>query len=250
MRTLLLISLLFLSALSLGQSAETLFEKGKEHYKADEFEQAITSWEAILDMGQHSKAVYFNLGNAYYKINQVAPSIYNYEKAMQLDPDDEEIKNNLAFAQNMRIDVIEPLPKTVFAKTYDATIGRLTPTGWAWTSVVFLVLLVLSFLGYYFSGMTRRKRLLFVGSLVMLGLTLFSFTAAYLTNSDQGSKRSAIVFAEKMDVKSEPTASGSVSFELHAGTKLSIVAQDGNWCRIKLIDGKDGWVPKETLKEL
>lgn len=250
MRKLLFLILVLLFSPMMGQDADALFEAGKEHYKADEFEQAIAKWEAILKKGQHSKAVYFNLGNAYYKINQVAPSVYNYEKALQLDPNDREVKNNLAFAQNMRIDVIEPLPKTVFAKAYDNTMGSLTTTSWAWISVILLILGVGSFLGYYFSAGSGRKRLLFVASIVLFGLVLFSFASAYFTNIDANTERMAVVFEEKMQVRDEPKASGTVSFELHAGTKLDIIDQDGDWIRIELANGKDGWVPATTVKEL
>lgn len=250
MKKLLFLILVLIVSPIKAQDADALFEAGKTHYKADEFEQAIANWEAIIKKGQHSKAVYFNLGNAYYKINKVAPSIYNYEKALQLDPTDKEVKNNLAFAQNMRIDVIEPLPKTVFVRAYDNTVGSLNTTSWAWISVALLILGVASFLGYYFSASTRKKRLLFVGSIVLLGLVLFSFASAYFTSIDASKQRIAIVFEEKMEVRDEPKASGSVSYELHAGTKLDIIDQDGDWLRIQLANGKDGWVPATTLKEL
>lgn len=250
MKKLLLILLLAVVASVQAQDADALFESGKEHYKADAFQEAIADWKAILDKGQHSKAVYFNLGNAYYKLGEVAPSIYYYEKALQLDPTDKEVKNNLVFAQNLRIDVIEPLPKTVFTRFYDSTIGSMDSNLWAWLSVGLLMAGVLSFLGYYFSATTVRKRILFVGSLVLFGLMLFSFTAAYLSASDEKNERSAIVFSDTMDVREAPKNSGTVAFQLHAGTKLEIIDQDGDWLRIKLSNGKDGWVSASALKEL
>ena len=250
MKKLLIILFALLAAPLWAQNADALFESGKEHYKADDFEAAIKDWEAILKAGKHSKSVYFNLGNAYYKLGEVAPSIYNYEKALQLDPIDGEVKNNLGFAENLRIDVIEPLPKTVFQRAYGSTMGALSTTAWAWTSVVLLILGVIGFLLYYFSAATRKKRVLFVASIVLFGLVLFSFASAYFTANDAKNERSAIVFEEKMEVREEPKATGSVSFELHAGTKLDIVDEDGDWIRIKISNGKDGWVPATTVKEL
>ena len=250
MKKVLLLILLFVVAPLSAQDANALFESGKEHYKADAFQEAIDDWKAVLEKGQHSKALYFNLGNAYYKLGEVAPSVYYYEKALQLDPTDKEVQNNLVFAQNLRVDVIEPLPKTVFTRTYDNTIGSLTSNLWAWLSIGFIIAGVLCFLGYYFSGTTSRKRLLFVGTFVLLGLTLFSFTAAYMTYTDAQNERLAIVFSDSMEVREAPKKTGTIAFELHAGTKLEIIDQDGDWVRIKLSNGKDGWVAATAVKEL
>ncbi len=247
-----LVYILLFAVVNLGWSQRNtdLFESAKEHYSNDAFQEAIDDWQAILDNGEHSKAVYFNLGNAYYKLNETAPSIYYYEKALQLDPTDSEIKNNLAFAQNMRIDIIEPLPKTVFAKWYAKLSGFLSTKGWAVLSIAAILLMVISFLSYYFSANSRQKRLLFLASFLFLILTLGSFSMAYLTYTDAQNNQSAIVFAKVLEVKDAPTASGEVSFELHPGTKVTIADKQDDWLRIRLIDGKEGWVEATGLKEL
>lgn len=250
MKKLLFLLVIFLVQTSWAQSNQDLFDSAKEHYSKDNFDAAITDWLKILDNGQHSKAVYFNLGNAYYKLNQTAPSIYYYEKALQLDPTDSEVKNNLAFAQNMRVDIIEPLPKTVFAKWYAKLAGFMTTKSWAIGSILFVILMVAGFLSYYFSANTRKKRLLFASSFVMLVLTVLSFSMAYLTYNEAQNRRNAIVFAKVLEVKDAPTSSGDVSFELHPGTKVAIADQEDGWYRIKLADGKEGWAAEEGLKEL
>ena len=91
-----------------------LFEQGKALYKAEKYQQAIDQWLKIVENEEHSSALYFNLGNAHYKLNNVGESIYYFEKALQLSPNDRDIKNNLAFAQNATVDDIEPLPETIF----------------------------------------------------------------------------------------------------------------------------------------
>ena len=117
MKKLLYILVLIVSFSAFSQN-ETLFEQGKELYKNGKYQQAINSWMKIVENGEHSAELYFNLGNAQYKLNHIGPSIYYYEKALQLSPNDQDIKNNLAFAENARIDSIEPLPQTVFSKWY------------------------------------------------------------------------------------------------------------------------------------
>lgn len=249
MKKLLFIALLSLPLLANAQ-VNDLFNKGKELYKAESYEQAIGAWKTILDKGQHSVSLYYNLGNAYYKLNQVAPSIYYYEKALQLDPNDTEVLNNIAFARNMRVDIIEPLPKTVFAKWYQSISGITGYNGWAIGSILFMFCMVIAFIGYYFASASLKKRMFFIGGLLFMVLMLTALSMAYSTYNDEQSKRFAIIFEEATDVKSEPTPSGEFAFELHEGTKVSIVDQDQDWLLIRLIDGKEGWVPTEVLREL
>lgn len=249
MKKLLYLLILLVSFTSFGQS-ENLFDQGKELYKNGKYQQAITAWMQILDKGEHSAELYFNLGNAQYKLNQIGPSVYYYEKALQLSPNDPDIKNNLAFAENARIDSIEPLPKTVFSKWYNSISGIFTFNGWAILAVAFSIFFVALFLFYYFAFSERRKRLLFVSSMFMGILLIASITMAFFTYGDYSKNQPAIIFASEIEVKTEPSMGSNVAFTLHEGTKVQILAQDGNWYRITLEDGKDGWIPATDLKQL
>jgi len=190
------------------------------------------------------------LANANYKLNQIGPSIYFYEKALQLAPADSEILNNLAFAQNATVDAIEPLPKTFFAKWDDTLSGWLTYNGWAWVTVVFALLFTALFLLYYFSVRTMQKRLLFVGALLSILVLLVAFTMSFRIFNQQQIDKPAIIFAESTDVKTDPTQKSETSFVLHEGTKVQILATEEDWSRIIIADGKDGWIPSEDLKSL
>ncbi len=240
---------LLLSNAVMGQN-NALFEQGKAQYKAENYQEAIAQWKQILDNGSHSAELYFNLGNAYYKLNQIGPSIYYYEKALQLAPNDRDIKNNLTFAQNAAIDVIEPLPQTFFAK-WDQKVSKLLDfDSWAWVTVAGSLLFAFFFLRYYFANETRRKRLYFVGSLVILFVGITAMAMAFKTYHKYTNSRDAIVFAEVTDVKNGPRMSDETVFQLHEGTKVQILAEEDNWYRISLADGKDGWMPSSDLKEL
>ncbi|MEO0337936.1 MAG: tetratricopeptide repeat protein [Bacteroidota bacterium] len=141
---------LVLIALVIQAQENPLFVQGKEAYRANDFQGAITKWNQILDQGQHSPSLYYNLGNAHYKLNQVGPSIYYYEKALALDPNNAEVKNNLSFAENAKIDVIEPLPKTFFAKWDETLSNWFSYDEWAWITVISFFLFTVLFLTYYF----------------------------------------------------------------------------------------------------
>jgi tetratricopeptide (TPR) repeat protein len=249
-RNVLLFSVMALVSFSSFSQNETLFEQGKDLYKNGKYQQAINAWMKILENGQHSAELYFNLGNAQYKLNHIGPSVYYYEKALQLAPNDTDIKNNLAFAENARIDAIEPLPQTVFSKWYEGISGIFTFNGWAMVAVTFAIGFVALFLFYYFAFSEKKKRLLFVGAMLAGIFLVASLTMAFLTYGDYTKNQPAIIFASEIEVKTEPTLGSNVAFKLHEGTKVQILAQDGNWFRITLADGKDGWIPASDLKQL
>ena len=118
---------LFILIIVLAQSAypqgEIRFDSATVAYNKGDYEKAISFYMEILEEDQHSAALYYNLGNSYYKLNQIAPSIYYYEKALLLDPNDKEIRSNLVYAQNMTLDAINPLPETTLSRFYKQVTG-------------------------------------------------------------------------------------------------------------------------------
>ena len=110
------ITFMLLCAVGFAQTPTNLFEKGNKQYADENYQEAINSYEEVIKQGYQSPALYFNLANAEYKLNRIAPSVYYYEKALQLDPHNEDVQNNLSFAKNMTIDAITPLPQNMFKK--------------------------------------------------------------------------------------------------------------------------------------
>ena len=113
MKTILYIFIFLLSTLTFAQN-DKLFEQANTFYNNGKYTEAIDSYEKIIESGQHSAELYYNIANAHYKLNNIAPSIYYYEKALQLAPNDSEIKNNIVFARNMTIDAIDKCLKLGF----------------------------------------------------------------------------------------------------------------------------------------
>lgn len=229
---------------------ENVFNKASAAYNEGDFNSAIENYLAIINTGQHSAEVYFNLGNAYYKLNQVAPSIYYYEKALLMSPNDAEIKNNLGYAQNMTLDAIETMPQTSFSKVYDAVIGLRSFDQWAYIAVAFVILFVLLYLAFYFLRYAGQKRIAFIGAIVSLLITLVSVIFAFLQYNTFQDDQPAIVFDDEVSVKSEPNPRSQQLFELHAGTKLQVLEELNDWKKIKIIDGQTGWLSADSIKLL
>lgn len=231
--------------------AQSGFEKGNALYQKGEYKQAAQEYENILkEEKQHSAELYFNLGNCYYKLNKVAPSIYNYEKALVLKPNDAETLNNLKFAKKLTIDEIKDVPKVGFAKLIQNFTGIFNYNTWAWISIGIAFIFLLSFIGYYFSQLTLSKRIYFIGMFILLFSLLLSVSAGITEKSHYDNDLPAIVFAEMTEVRSEPQKAGSSIFLLHEGAKVYVKETLENWKKIELTDGTEGWIDASAIREV
>ncbi|KAF2512052.1 tetratricopeptide repeat protein [Flavobacterium zhairuonense] len=227
------------------------FEKGNAMYQRGNYQEAIQAYEAVIkENKQHSAELYFNLANSYYKLNKVAPAIYNYEKALVLKPHDQDVLNNLKFAKKLTIDEIKEVPKVGFAKLIQNFTGIFDYNTWAKISVGIAFLFLLSFIGYYFSQITLTKRIYFIGMFVLLIVLGLSVSAGMSEKSHFDNDRPAIVFAELSEVRSEPQKGGAAIFLLHEGAKVYVTEVLGQWKKIELTDGTEGWIDGSTIKEV
>lgn len=248
MRNIVYILLFFFGSISAQN--EKIFEQANTLYNEGKFAEAIDRYEVILNTSQHSAALYFNIANAHYKLNNIAPSIYYYEKALALQPNDKDIKSNLAFANNMRIDAIDTLPEVGLSRFVKKITNSMTFNTWAKASVVLVILFVVFYLLYYFTFSTRKKRFYFISSTFSIGLACIVLIITFYNYNVVKKHNPAIVFAQESQVKSEPNLRSDEAFVLHEGTKVQVLDTVNSWKKIKLTDGKTGWIPSEDIKLL
>ena len=230
--------------------AQTGFENGNALYQKGNYQGAIVAYESVLQSKKQSAELYFNIANCYYKLNKVAPAIYNYEKALVLNPNDTEIQNNLKFAHKLQIDEIKEVPKVGFEKLIRDFTATFHYNTWAWLSVSFAILFFLFFVGYYFSQFTAYKQIFFFGMFVLVLLICISVLSAIFEKRHYENERPAIVFAEVVSVKSEPKPSSSDVLTLHEGTKVFVLETVDDWKKIQLTDGTEGWIIENAIKEV
>jgi len=248
-KKILFIGILLITVIGYAQG-EALFNRATEAYNAGDYQKAIDNYLEILEDGQHSAELYYNLGNTYYKLNQIAPSIYYYEKALLLKPNDAEITNNLAYAQNMTLDAIDTMPETGLSKIYQNVVGFLSFDQWAYVGVVFMVLFVLLYIAFYYFRYSSRKRIAFITSIITLLICIVSVVFAFVQYNKFKADRPAIVFANESSVKSEPNKRSQEAFALHEGTKVNVLDELNDWKKIRIADGTTGWIPSEDIKLL
>ena len=242
--------MLFVAQGVFAQSAEDLFVKANDEYKLEKYNEAIKTYGEIEALGLVSSELYYNLGNCYYKLNKVAPSIYNYEKALLLNPLNEDAQNNLVFAKRLTIDNIEELPKSVFQKIDESFVKKLSYNEWSIVSVLLSIVGAVLFLLFYFSYTPSKKRLFFVTSVLSFLLLILSSVFAIKEFSYSKTNLKAIVFSQQTEIKNAPTSNSEIVFTLHEGTEVDVLDTVDNWKKIRIADGKIGWVLSEKIKLL
>ncbi len=249
MKKIIVIALIIFSNGLLAQ-VDSLFAKANKLYQSEKYSEALTAYQEIEKHKLSSDDLWYNMANTYYKMNKIAPAIYYYEKVLLQSPSHSDAQFNLAFAKRMTLDNIEPLPKTVFQKFNQGFILKLTYNTWAWLAIGLSFLFAVLFLLFHFSYSSSHKRLYFMTSFVSAILALLTIAITYQNYKYVKSNKEAIVFIQKTEVKTAPTMASEVSFELHEGTKVNILESLDNWKKIKIADGKIGWIIADDLKEL
>lgn len=229
--------------------AELKFEQGVKSYTNGEYQEAASQWMEIYQTFKlSSPELFFNLGNAYFKLTDYPSAILFYERALKLEPSYEDAIYNLNVA-NMRItDKIEPLPELFYQTWFKTIVNLFNANQW---SILFLLTLLIAtamFALYVFSNTMRLRKNGFYGGVILFLLATLFFYFGSVKHRKSEVEKNAIVFIARSPVKSSPSEMGTDLFFIHAGTKVLIVDQIGNWVKIKILDGNQGWIESEHLE--
>lgn len=234
-------------ARSQNSTMEELFAKANEIYNQGQYDSALQLYEGILEKDMVSAAVFYNMGNACYKLKNIPKAILYYEKALKLEPNDKDIIKNLEIANSRIVDKIEPLPELFINAWWRSFQNLFNADTWALASLVlFGCLLVLIFIFITSKRKSLRKISFFVGIFFIL-LSICSITIAAQKYSDGKKNTEAIIFTPTITVKSAPGASSVDLFVLHEGAKVSVLDNAGGWNKIKIANGSIGWLPENSM---
>lgn len=244
------ISIQLFSASSSFAQVDALKDSADQAYINEQFIEAIQAYEQILAQEYVSAEVHYNLGNAYFKMGKIAPSILNYERALKLAPNDEDIQFNLRLANLSVKDKVEEIPQLFFIRWWNQILKTFSTDGWAWSAVVAIFLGLAGFLLFRFSNEEGMRRLTFYAGSVALLWGLFSIYASqknfvHAVNDDR-----AVVFEPTINAKSAPDKKGKDLFVIHEGLVVRVQDELNGWSRIKLTNGNVGWVPSKTIESI
>jgi tetratricopeptide (TPR) repeat protein len=231
------------------KDAKTLMDSALSAYSAGMFGMALEYYRYVIDsLHEESAALYYNMGNASFRRNDLASAILYYEKALKLAPNDDDIIFNLGLSNSRIPDKIESVPEMLLVRWYKKITHLLTPNHWAYITLgalaVALIFLALYFVAY---NIVIRKIGFWMGVVAFL-FFIFSLTISHQTAKEQTTQNTGIVFSASLTVKSSPEESSADLFVLHEGTKVWILDQLNRWYKIKIANGSVGWIPATEIE--
>lgn len=240
---------MLMALVSLSASATTK-ENADAEYKRGNYQQAIKDYEELLKQGVNAD-LYYNLGNAYYRTDNVTQAILAYERALMLSPGDDDIRFNLQFATSKTIDKITPESEMFFVTWYHSLVNFTSVDNWAVMAIASIVLVLLLVLMFLFGPNVLLRKIGFYGGCLFFALFVLCNFFAYQQKYNLQNRTAAIVIAPSVTVKKTPANGSSDVFVIHEGTKVDITDKGlKDWRGIRLADGREGWLQTRQIEEI
>jgi tetratricopeptide (TPR) repeat protein len=245
-----LVFVLFTAGVFSQESRTGKFNQGVTYFTAGSYKQALEAWTEVYNTGYRSASLCYNIGNAYFKLNNIPQAILFYERAYLLKPADEDINYNLQIARTLIVDRFQEIPELFFVKWYNYVALFLSSNLWARISLICFILSLLFLSLYIYSTRYRYKVIGFWLAISLFVISLGSFVLSARNKYLVYDSHKAIITNSMVSGKSSPDNSGTDLFVLHEGTKVSVEDEVGEWLEIRLSDGNKGWVPVNSLSRI
>ena len=244
--------LLLPTVLSLSGSAkiDPLVDSANLAYSKGEYFKAAQLYENIVSKGLEAPEVYFNLGNAHYKSNNIAFAILNYERALKLDPDNQDFSYNLKLANQKTEDKIDAAPQLFLSQWKNSMVDLMTEKGWSKLCIGLIIFALILFAMYITMRGRAIKQFGFFGGATLFFLSLITFFIAQHKYYHTKYNSYGIITSPSITVTGSPNERGTKLFILHEGTKVNVTQEDTSWAEIKIANGNTGWIKKSELQKI
>lgn len=227
-------------------------EVAAQAYRSQNYKESISLYQELIAQGMAddkvSAQLYYNLGNAYFRDNQLGKAILYYERALLFDPADGDIRHNLRFAQNRTVDRIDTAANLFLANWFRAIRNLFSSNQWAATGIILFLLFLACVAVYLFIRLLWARKTAFYTGIVLFLLMIGANIFAFSQKSERTRDDSAIVMVGAATVNASPDTGSNQLFELHEGTKVKIRNRDGNWLEIQIADGSIGWIRQQDVE--
>ena len=239
---------LVLSSIAFGQEELVQFEQANQLYRNGEYDTAAQLYERIVANGDESAALYYNLGNCYFKVQNIPSAILSYERAKRLAPHDDDIAYNLHLANLRVIDKIEPIPQVFIIEWWLYLINMFSPDAWATIAIAALWCAAIGGAVFLRIRWVLIQRISVLCTFFSIMICALAVGAMYRQINQERNEHSAVVFAPSVSVKSAPDNQSTDLFVIHEGLKVELLDAVSEWRKIRLADGKVGWMQAESLQ--
>jgi tetratricopeptide (TPR) repeat protein len=245
----LVFSFLIINVISASQ-IDDLMKNGNDAYQNGKYQDAIADYEKLVSDGYEGVSLYYNLGNAYYKDGKLGYAILYYEKALRLSPNDDDIQHNLAIANAKTIDRINTLPQFFIFQWWESLLSFFSVKGWTYFTYFLFILILVAAGIYFFIKNPLIQRYSFFGGLVILALFILSVILLTINVNREVNVKNGIIVAQAVSAKLSPDTKSNDAFVIHEGLKVKMEDKVDNWIKVRLNDGKIGWLPQNDIAQI
>lgn len=235
------------SSVSFGDQISNVMQKANELYKNNQYQLAIDEYNKLVKQGYEGTSLYYNLGNAHYRLGKVGFAILYYEKALKFSPSDEDVKHNLALAKLNLVDKVDELPPFFIFNIWEGLLASFSVSGWTIIIYIIFILLLLAVIAYFFSRSVTQQRISFFTGIGILVLLFLSISLLAVKMNKEFNIKNGIIVETSVIVKSAPDNSSKDEFSIHEGLKVRLEDKVDDWVKISLSDGKVGWIIDKSL---
>jgi tetratricopeptide (TPR) repeat protein len=241
---------LVIAGISSADEAAQRFEQANQLYLQAKYPDAVAQYEKIVQSGFESGELYFNLGNAYYKSGNIQKAILNYERARQLLPRDEDVQFNLQLANLQVVDKIDAVPRLFVYRWVDSMLALFSLSTMGWIVYSFFILTLAAFAFFLYARTYPQKRLSMFAGLVFSTALILTMIGYGVQSYKETNTEFAIVMSDVANIKAAPDSKGNDLFVLHKGLRVQVLDSVNHWRKIRLADGKVGWIPEEDCESI
>ncbi len=238
----------FLFAVNSFAQVDEIMQTANQQYQDEQFQEAIKSYKEILNRGYISDALYYNLGNAYFRTGQLGRSILCYEKGLKISPGDEDLNYNLSIVKARTVDRIEEVPKLFIVEWWESLITSISITAWSIIVVLIFVMFLISLALYFTSKTGRMQRFGFLSGSINFAVLILAIILLVASVDREMSTDFGILTETEIAAKQQPGEKSDDVFVVHEGLKFQVEDEVNDWSKIRLSDGKIGWLPNYSFE--
>jgi tetratricopeptide (TPR) repeat protein len=235
-------------ALAQTEELASVFEDANRLYLEQKYDAAASRYESIIKNGYVNGEVYFNLGNAYYKMGKIQYAVLNYERARKYIPNDDDLNVNIQLVNLQLTDKIEAIPELFIYRWADSLLSLISLESMVWMMYALFMLSLGSFSYFLFAETYEQRRYSLMSGMVCSALLLVGIANFLIQSYRETNTRYAVVMTDVANIKSAPDKKGNDLFVIHRGLKVQVLDNVNQWQKIRLADGKVGWIPEQEIE--